>query len=176
MGGFQLCVRHTGEKAVITGVRIHPAPDQRPLSAKVTDRIMSPRVVAREDPGKHRGRFLVMGSTVGGPPRWTGSYYGPKGPAGTFSRRLTGLVVTQTCHQMKQAMEATIDRRTVPRTTSHELLVTLTVDRRGGRVDGFDVDYRTPDGRRGVLRERWAITACGSAIRSHRDCPRGSWH
>lgn len=59
--------------------------------------------------------------------------------------------------------------------TTHEFVLTFEADRRGAWITGFDVHYRTADGRTGVARERWDVVACGSAIHDLSQCPKGSW-
>lgn len=170
VGSFELCVRRDGMSARITKVvaRAHPA--VRPRSVTVWDRSVVPADVARVAPPR-RQRFLVLGSTLGEPPRWRHSI--PKDPPGRYSTKVSGLLIRQTCREQRAAQSALGGGR-VPRTVSHELLLSFVVDRRGGRVDGLDVHYRDGAGRPGVLRERWSITACGTAIHDVNECPPGA--
>jgi hypothetical protein len=58
----------------------------------------------------------------------------------------------------------------VPATGYRELMVTLTVDARGGTVRGFDLTYERA-GRRAVRGPGWVISACGTGVGRRAHCP-----
>jgi hypothetical protein len=167
-GSFVLCTRGRYAPARILDVRARVTPGKDPVAVTFWLRTVTRAAVAATPPRRRTG-YEPVGSALGAPPRWDQPYRDAVYP-GDYSRGLRGLVVHESC-AATQAAWARIDHHRVPATGFRELMVTLAVDDRGGQVRGVDITYEQ-DGERAILRTTWSITACGTAVRDRRFCPR----
>jgi hypothetical protein len=167
IGSFVLCLQGRQVPARILDVRPRPVPGLAPVAVAVWVRTVSPAAVAAAARPR-RLDFEPVGSALGAPPRWVQPYRDAAYP-GEYSTRVRGLVVSRPCTSTAAA-NAAIDRGRVPAVGFRELMLALTVDRRGGRVHGFDVTYEQGGVRR-VVRADWTMTACGTAVHDRRLCP-----
>ena len=89
---------------------------------------------------------------------------------GGYTAQVRGLSLTQSC-AATGAAEHSLALGRVPAEALHELVFTLHVGPRGGRVDQVDIDYLAGN-RPMTLRLDWQMVACGSSITDPTQCTR----
>jgi len=158
-GQFFLCVPKPGTQVTITKVVPHILRAAPPLAETTWMRAITRDQVRRTAP-KDRTDFEGVNSK-GSPPDWKDprrTFYA----RGTWSKAVSGTRITTTCKQRMNADAAVTERRVPKAPIVHELVITLRVGPAGGSVHGFDIHF-TSDGRPGILKVTWDISACGTA-------------
>ena len=146
-GSFMLCLDEPATAARIERVRHRVAVAPRELGVRLrtvtTDDVRRPG-------GKHPGPF---DSASGRRPGFLEREY-----AGSFTDRVAGTVVTQTCAELDRDDSV---RAGVPRDGFQELVVVMEVGRRGAHLPATWVDY-TVDGEPYSLQIDWEVGGCGT--------------
>lgn len=151
-GALVLCRTDPDTQIRLQRVRYVTGPAE-PREVTVLLRHVRPGQLTRKGARDRAEDSMPVASAIGFPPRFSGSGRPGDGytPAGTFTRRISGVPVRQDCGQDET------------KTGWTELFFVLEVDERGGEIPRAALDYLA-DGKPYTLRLEWEMIACGRAV------------